>query len=74
MQTATHTPIALSDLFSVKDFTERHSGILSKTTLQWQLRQRDTNGLSSACVRIGRRVLISESRYEQWLSTQSVGG
>lgn len=60
--------IELSDLFSVEQMAARWPKILSVLTLRYQLRNRDNNGLSMAVVRIGKRLLISETRYQQWLA------
>ena len=60
--------IELSDLFTVEQMAARWPKILSQLTLRYQLRSRETNGLSMAVVRIGKRLLISEKRYQQWLA------
>ncbi|MHC6051943.1 hypothetical protein ACYT84_09270 [Ralstonia solanacearum] len=64
--------IELSDLFTVKELAARWPKILSVLTLRYQLRNRDNNGLSKAVVRIGKKLLISESRYQQWLAESAV--
>lgn len=60
--------IELNDLFNVYDFAARHPKILSVQTLRYQLRFRETNGLRNACVQLGKKLLISERRYQEWLS------
>lgn len=60
--------IDLNDLYSVADYAERYPRILSQHMLRYQLRNRDENGLGAACVRIGKRLLISDTRYQQWLA------
>jgi len=60
--------IELLDLFTVEQMAARWPKILSQMTLRYQLRNREKNGLSMAVVRIGKRVLISEKRYQQWLA------
>ncbi|MCK4130782.1 hypothetical protein [Ralstonia pseudosolanacearum] len=64
--------IELSDLFTVQELAARWPKILSVLTLRYQLRNRDSNGLSRAVVRIGKKLLISESRYQQWLAETAV--
>lgn len=61
--------IPLDDLHSVDELAaaSRH---LKTATLRWQLRHRESNGLATACVHIGKKLLISKSRYERWLATQ----
>jgi hypothetical protein len=67
----TENTIDLGDLRSVEDLAAEHPRILSVSTLRNQLRQRERNGLAACCVPVGRRVLISKSRYERWLATQA---
>lgn len=75
MQTTdTQAAIELRDLRDVEAFAAESSDVLSVSTLRWQLRHRDTNGLAAACVRVGKRLLISKSRYERWLATQTEAG
>lgn len=66
-----NTPIPLEDLRSVEELASEHPKVLSVRLLRYQLRHRETSGLSVACVRLGKRVLISKSRYEAWLATQA---
>ena len=69
-QEAQGDSIALDDLYAVGELasTSRH---LKEATLRWQLRNRDTNGLAIACVHVGKKLLISKTRYELWLGTQA---
>lgn len=72
MQTTTHQDaFELGDLRAIEALAAEHPDILSVSTLRWQLRHRDTNGLAAACVQIGKRLLISKSRYEHWLAAQA---
>lgn len=72
MQTTdTQEAIELRDLRDVEALAAERPDVLSVSTLRWQLRHRDTNGLAAACVQIGKRLLISKSRYERWLATQT---
>lgn len=63
--------IPLDDLYSVEDLAARHPNILTVQALRWQLRSREHNGLAQCCVPLGRKLLISKSRYERWLATQA---
>lgn len=65
------TAIALDDLFTVEELAAKFPRLLSVPTLRWQLRHREQNGLAPACVPVGRKVLISRARYEQWLATRA---
>lgn len=72
MQTATpQEAFELSDLRAVEALVAERPDVLTVSTLRWQLRHRDANGLAAACVQIGKRLLISKSRYERWLATQT---
>ncbi|MFO1267127.1 MAG: hypothetical protein U1F25_05100 [Rubrivivax sp.] len=71
MQPAAPGAIPLDDLHSVEELAAAHPKLLTVTGLRWQLRDRARNGLASACVRMGKRLLISQSRYEAWLATQA---
>ncbi|ANQ84838.1 hypothetical protein dqs_1800 [Azoarcus olearius] len=65
------TTISLEDLYPVPEFAAENSKILSVDTLRWQLRNRHKNGLATCCVQVGRKLLISKSRYEAWLTEQA---
>lgn len=66
--------IKLDDLRDIEALAAENPKTLTVSTLRWQLRHRDTNGLAAACVRVGKRLLISKSRYEYWLATQTEAG
>lgn len=72
MNTPSTSPAAipLDDLYAIEDLPKTNPRVINVTGLRWQLRHRKENGLASACLRIGKRILISKSRYEQWLATQ----
>lgn len=63
--------IELADLYSVGGLAAAYPDLLTVQTLRWQLRHRDENGLAPACVRIGKKLLISRRRYEGWLATRA---
>jgi len=63
--------LALDDLRTVEALSGENPQILTVPTLRWHLRHRHTNGLAPACVRIGKKLLISRSRYETWLATRA---
>lgn len=67
----TNDSISLDDLFTIEELAAKYPKILTIATLRWQLRHRDANGLAAACVQIGKRTLISKSRYEHWLATRN---
>jgi hypothetical protein len=63
--------LRLDDLSTVDDLAAKFPSLLTVPTLRWQLRHRDENGLAPACVRVGKKLLISRSRYENWLATRA---
>lgn len=73
MQLDATAPIAIkiADLSSIDDLVAENPRQLTKPALLWQLRHRDKNGLAPACVRMGKKLLISKSRYEAWLGTRA---
>ncbi len=56
---------------TVKQFCERHPAF-TEGGLRFQIFNEKTNGLkeSGAIVRMGRKVLINEEKYFQWLESQ----
>ncbi len=66
--------IELNDLRSLEELAAEHPRILTTKTLRYQLRHRGENGLAHCCVAIGKKLLISKSRYEGWLATQAGKG
>lgn len=62
--------MSLDDLSTVDQLAAAFPNILSVPALRWQLRHRDENGLSVACVRVGKKLLIHRPRYEAWLATR----
>lgn len=71
MQDTTPAALPLDDLNTLEGLANQYPGILSVQTLRWQLRDREKNGLAPACVRIGKKLLISKTRYEQWLAARA---
>lgn len=67
----TTTALQLDDLHDIEGLASQYPRILSVQTLRWQLRDREKNGLAPACVRVGKKLLISKARYEQWLAARA---
>lgn len=59
---------SIPNLFTVKQFCEKHS-VISYGSLRDRLFHSQTNGLkaSGAVVRNGRRILIDEEKFFNWL-------
>ena len=58
-----------SDYYTPRQLAERLD-FITFGQLQWLLFQRKENGLSSAVRKIGRRIVISESAFLEWLDAQ----
>ena len=64
-------PVEVSDLYTIEGLVAQNPEALTVQMLRWQLRHRQETGLSSCCVRGGKHILISKSRYEAWLASQA---
>lgn len=64
-------PVEVSDLYTIEGLVAQNPEALTVPMLRWQLRHRQETGLSSCCVRGGKHILISKSRYEAWLASQA---
>ena len=64
-------PLEVADLYTIDGLVAQNPNVLTKAMLRWQLRHRQETGLSSCCVRGGKNILISKTRYESWLSSQT---
>jgi hypothetical protein len=56
--------------FTVEQFAKKYTAF-TPASLRWLLFQRERNGLDSAVVRLGRRVLIDETAFVAWLRSHS---
>lgn len=64
-------PIALDDLRTIPEMAAMYPTRISQNAIRWYMRDRDLNGLAPAVVRVGRNLLISQSRFEQWLGSRA---
>ena len=64
--------MATRALSTVQQFSEKHPAF-SQGGLRWQIFNEHTNGLaeSGAILRVGRKVLIDEARFFDWLDRQN---
>lgn len=69
--TAAIDSMQLDDLYPIEDLVSAFPTLLTVAVLRWQLRHRNSNGLAPACVRIGKKLLISRVRYEVWLASRA---
>ena len=70
MNTVTIQQATTPTLSTVPQFCTKHS-FISQGGLRFQIFNADNNGLASfsAIVRMGRKVLIDESRYFEWVES-----
>ena len=71
LQTTTTPAPALDDWKTLPEFIAMDPQKFSERTLRWYLRGRAENGLAPAVTRLGKRVLISKSRFESWLADRA---
>jgi hypothetical protein len=76
-QSAVETPMiqrpGQRHLRTVQQFCEENPAF-TVGGLRWLLFHRETNGLSEAVVRVGRRVLIDAERFFRWVDAQNGRG
>ena len=60
-------------LRTVQQFCQEHVAF-TIGGLRWLLFHRETNGLNKAVVKIGRRVLIDEDKFFEWVMQQNSHG
>jgi hypothetical protein len=73
-QTQPQSPAgSLDDVYSLDDFQKKHADILTKSQLQWYLRNRENNGLakSGAVIVSARKYYLVESAFTAWFLSQS---
>lgn len=69
MDQAKPESIPLDELFTIREFANRHARLLTESTLRYQLRNRHANGLAATVVPLGHHALIWEPGYFRWLGT-----
>lgn len=74
-QQVTEAALAATIYYTVNQFSDKHSAF-TKGGLRALIFNEKTNGLatSGAIVRIGRKILICESRFFTWVEAQNHGG
>jgi len=68
--TATQAP---PRLFGVKDFCSRHPW-LKEATLRNRIATSDEHGFGNVIRRLGRKILVDETEFFQWLDRQDRNG
>lgn len=58
--------------FSVRQFSQRHP-CFSEASLRYYIFNETKNGIDKAIKRVGRKILINEERFFDWLEGQDGG-
>ena len=58
----------MSNLLTVKQFAERHPAF-SEASLRYHIFHEETNGLNMVLVRVGRKILIKEDAFFDWIES-----
>lgn len=56
----------MSNLLTVKQFAQKHPAF-SESSLRYHIFHEESNGLSPAIIRVGRKILIKESAFFSWV-------
>jgi hypothetical protein len=67
----THPADAHPVLLTVRQCAEKHGFITERGLRNW-IFFAQTNGFEDALLRVGRKVLIDETRFFQWLNAQNL--
>ncbi len=59
----------MNNLLTVKQFAQKHSAF-SEASLRYHIFHEKTNDLSFALVRVGRKILIKEAAFFDWIENQ----
>ena len=59
-------------LLTLEQVCDLHPWLTLRTLRLWMERRRD-NGLASAVVKIGKRTLIMESKFSEWIESKREG-
>jgi hypothetical protein len=66
------SPHQNTQFFTVKQVAKRHPAF-SEGSLRWAIFNRRLNGFDSCLIRIGRRLLIDEQRFLEWVEHHREG-
>ena len=59
----------MNNLLTVKQFSQKYPAF-SEASLRYHIFHENQNGLSKAIVRIGRKILIKEETFFDWVENQ----
>lgn len=61
----------MSNLLTVKQFAAKHAAF-SEASLRYHIFNEKNNGLSCALIRVGRKILIKENEFFEWIESLQV--
>ena len=61
----------MQNLLTVKQFSQKHPAF-SEASLRYHIFHEESNGISSALVRLGRKILIKEEAFFGWIESKEV--
>ena len=67
------TTTLVRSLLTVQQLTDKHRAF-TPGGMRWLLFHRETNGLKAAVVRVGRKLLLDEERFFEWVDSQNETG
>lgn len=62
----------MPNLLTVRQMAEKHKAF-SEASLRYYIFHENTNGLSKALYRVGRKILINEDLFFSWIDEQNGG-
>lgn len=63
----------MSQYLTVKQMAEKHPAF-SESSLRYHIFHEHKNGIDKAIRRIGRKIIINENLFFEWLESQAKGG
>ena len=63
----------MSQYYTVKQMAEKYPAF-SEASLRYHIFHEETNGLNEALIRVGRKILIKEDAFFDWIENQNKGG
>ena len=62
--------MSYEDLRTVKQIAETNPGVWTEASIRWLIFNARQNGLDTAIVKVGGRVLIDIHRFNEWLESR----
>lgn len=66
-------PVVVPEFLTVKQYAE-HFPWPTESGLRWAIFHAASNGLESALIRVGRRIIIDVPKFHEWIRSHRDGG